>query len=145
MKILVAVDGSEASLQAVRHACSLVQAGLGADLVLATVQEPTYLYERVLPPSAEVLDRLSGAVGLRALADGEALLAQAGVPYTREIGSGEPVPVLIEIAERQGCTQIVVGARGLGAVRAALLGSVSLGLLQDARVPVTVVKGDVAA
>ena len=31
--------------------------------MLATVQEPTYLYEMVLAPDAEVLDRVSGAAG----------------------------------------------------------------------------------
>ena len=48
MKILVAIDGSEASLDAARHALQLARDGLRADIVLATVQEPTYLYEMVL-------------------------------------------------------------------------------------------------
>jgi len=37
---------------------------------------------------------------------------------------------------------IVMGARGLGAVRGVLLGSVSQGVLQRARVPVTIVKDE---
>jgi nucleotide-binding universal stress UspA family protein len=142
MKILVAVDGSQASLCAVRHAMLLLRDGLRADIVLATVQEPTYVYEMVLPPSADVLERLSGAVGARALASAEALLAQEGVAYTHEIGSGEIAPTLVEIAERHGCASIVMGARGLGVVRGALLGSVSQGVMQQARVPVTIVKDD---
>lgn len=63
MKMLIAVDGSEPALDAVRHALQLMQSGLQARFVLATVQEPVYLYERVLPPDAEVLERLTGAVG----------------------------------------------------------------------------------
>lgn len=145
MKILVAVDGSQASLCAVRHALQLLHEGLRTDIVLAAVQEPTYMYEMVLPPSADVLERLGGAVGARALAGAEALLAQAGVAYTREIGSGEAAPTLVEIAERHGCAKIVMGARGLGAVRGALLGSVSQSVLQKAKVPVTIVKDDTAA
>jgi nucleotide-binding universal stress UspA family protein len=101
MKILVAVDGSQASLHAVRHALQLVSQGLRADIVLATVQEPTYGYERVLPPSDDVLERLSGTVGTRALAGAESVLAESGLPYERKIGSGEAVPTLVEIAERQ--------------------------------------------
>lgn len=145
MKILVAVDGSQASLSAVRHVMQLLREGLRADIVLASVQEPTYVYEMVLPPSAEVLERLSGAVGERALAGAEALLTEAGVAYTREIGSGEAAPALVEIARRHGCAKIVMGARGLGAVRGALLGSVSQGVLQKAEVPVTIVKDGTAS
>lgn len=142
MKILVAVDGSQASLDAARHALQLARDGLRADIVLATVQEPTYLYEMVLAPDADVLERMSGTVGARALAGAEALFKAAGVPYAREIGSGEVAATVVEIAERLGCSAIVMGARGLGAVRGVLLGSVSQGVLQRARVPVTIVKDE---
>jgi nucleotide-binding universal stress UspA family protein len=142
MKLLVAVDGSRASLLAVQHVLQLLNEGLHADILLATVQEPTYLYEVILPPSEDVLERLSGAVGARALADAESLLGEAGVAFVREIGSGEAAASLVEMAERHDCGAIVMGARGLGAVRGALLGSVSLGVLKRARVPVTIVKDD---
>lgn len=140
MKMLVAVDGSEQALDAVRYALGLRQAGLVASFVLATVQEPTYVYEMVLAPDADVLERLSGAAGSRALAGAEALFNAAGVAFEREIGSGEPAPALIAMAERHGCDSIILGARGLGAVRAALLGSVSQGVLQRSMLPVTIVK-----
>ncbi len=140
MKFLVPVDGSEQALDAVRHALRLQQEGLNAVFLLATVQEPTYLYERVLAPDAEVLERVSGAVGSRALAAAEALFDAAGVPFEREIGSGEPAPTLVEMAERHRCDAIILGARGLGAVRSALMGSVSQGVLHASKVPVTVVK-----
>lgn len=140
MKLLVAVDGSDLALDAVRHALRLRDAGLKADLVLATVQEPTYLYEMLLPPSSEVLELVSGAVGNRALKGAEALLRAAAVPFEREIGSGDAAQTLVELAGRHGCEGIIVGARGLGAVRSALLGSVSQAVLHASMVPVTVVK-----
>lgn len=140
MKLLVAVDGSDLALKAVRHALRLRHEGLRADLVLATVQEPTFLYEMVLPPGSEVLERVSGAVGNRALEGAEALLRAAGVPFEREIGSGDPAQTLIELAGRHGCEGIILGARGVGAVRSALLGSVSQAVLHASMLPVTVVK-----
>lgn len=147
MKILLPVDGSELALDAVRHALHLRQDGLNATFLLATVQEPTFLYEMVLPANAEVLERVTGAVGSRALAGAEALFNAAGVPYEREIGSGEPAATLVEMAERHGCAAIVMGARGLGALRGALLGSVSQGVLHASKAPVTIVKhaGDTSA
>jgi nucleotide-binding universal stress UspA family protein len=140
MKILIAIDGSPAALDAARHGLQLVRDGLRTGFVLATVQDPTYLYEMVLAPDAEVLERVTGAVGARALADAEELFKAAGVAYEREIGSGDPATTLVEIAQRYGCTAILMGARGMGALRGALLGSVSQGVLQRAAVPVTVVR-----
>lgn len=111
-----------------------------ANFVLATVQEPTYLYEMVLAPDVDVLERVSGAVGARALAPAEELFKEAGVAYERDIGSGEPAATLVEIAQRRGCTAMLMGARGMGALRGALLGSVSQAVIQRAGVPVTIVK-----
>ena len=140
MKILIPVDGSELALGAVRHALRLSHEGLTAAFVLATVQEPTYLYELLLAPGSDVLERFSGAVGSRALEDAEALFNAAGVLFEREIGSGDPAQALVEMAERHGCDAIILGARGLGALSSALLGSVSQGVLHAAKVPVTIVK-----
>lgn len=140
MKILVPVDGSEPALDAVRHGLHLRREGLQTSFVLATVQEPTYVYEMVLAPNSEVLERVSGGVGARALKGAEALFEAAGVSFEREIGSGDPAQTLVEIAGRYGCDAIIMGARGMGALRRALLGSVSHAVLDASPVPVTIVK-----
>lgn len=144
MKILLCVDGSEPALEAVRHAIHLLRAGLQASVVLATVQEPTFVYEMILAPDAEVLERVTGVVGARAMKSAEALLEAAGVFFEREIGTGDPALTLLDIAARHGCAMIVMGARGMGALRSALLGSVSQQVLQDCPLPVTIVKHAVA-
>lgn len=140
MKTLIAIDGSPAALEAARYGLQLARDGLRTGFVLATVQEPTYLYELMLAPGAEVLERVSGAAGERALADAQALFDAAGVAYERAIGSGDPAATLVEIAQRRGCSAILMGARGLGDLRGALLGSVSRGVMRQAAVPVTIVK-----
>jgi nucleotide-binding universal stress UspA family protein len=140
MKILVPVDGSEPALDAVRYALRLRREGLDASFVLANVQEPTYLYEMVMAPDAEVLGKVSGAAGSHALEGAEALFKAAGARFEREIGSGDPAHTLIDIAERHGCETIIMGARGMGALRSALLGSVSQAVLHASKLPVTIVK-----
>ena len=140
MKILLPVDGSEAALDAVRHALHLQREGLRASFVLATVQEPTYAFELMLAPDADVLERVTGAAGARALKSAEALFEAAGSAFEREIGSGDPAPTLLEIAQRCGCEAIIMGARGRGALRSALLGSVSQAVLQASPLPITIVK-----
>ena len=140
MKILLPVDGSEASFNAVRHAIDLHREGLQSNFLLATVQWPVRTYEMVLSPDSSVLDRLTGAVGERALAHGEALLMEAGVSFQREIYSGDPAEILVAMAVKERCQAIVMGARGRGALSSALLGSVSMAVLQTSPVPVTLVK-----
>ena len=140
MKIMLPVDGSEASFDAVRHAIYLYRQGLNANFLLAAVQWPVRTYEMILAPNSSVFERLTGAVGERALASGEELLMEAGVAYQKEIYSGDPAETLVTMAVEQGCRAIIMGARGRGALRSALLGSVSMTVLQTSPVPVTIVK-----
>ena len=97
LKILLPVDGSDTSLDAVRHALRLVHNGLAATFVLANVQTPATLYEMVTAHDPDVLDQVSTAAGAHALEPAEALLATAGVEWGREIGSGDPAHVLAEM------------------------------------------------
>ena len=142
MKILLPVDGSEVSLKAVRLAISLLQQGLSGSVVLANVQEPATLYEMVVAPDTEILESVSTAAGVDTLAPAESLLINAGVVYEREIASGDPAHTIVDIVERYACDLVIMGARGVGALRNALLGSVSNEVLRAAPVPVMVVKVD---
>ena len=140
MKILLPVDGSEAALEAVRHALHLQREGLRASFVLATVQQPIYAFEMMLAPDADVLERVTGAAGAHAMKSAEALFEAAGLAFDRQVSSGDPAQTLLEIAQRCGCEAIVMGARGRGALRGALLGSVSQAVLQTSPLPITIVK-----
>lgn len=140
MKILLPVDGSDLSLEAARYVVRLARDGLQTSVVLANVQEPASLYEMLVAHDAEVLDRIATEAGLHAMAAAEALLQQAGIAYEREVVKGDPAHMLVEILERYGCDLVVMGARGKGDLRSALLGSVSHEVLHAAGVPVTIVK-----
>ena len=140
LKILVAIDGSEASLHAARHALQLHTLGLRCDFVLATVQEALYNFELMGVPDAQALELWSGAVGGRSLAQARLLFDTANIAYEVEIGVGDAAPALLDIAARFGCEAIIMGARGHGAWRGALLGSVSQAILNASPLPVTIVK-----
>lgn len=143
MKVLIPMDGSDAALEAVRHCVGLAREGLRLSVVLANVQEPTHLYEMVLARDPELLARAGAAAGAHALEPGERLLKAVGIPFEREVASGDPAHTLTAIAERFGCDAIVMGSRGSGGLRHALLGSVSNELLHASPVPVTIVKARV--
>ena len=140
MKILLPVDGSQLSLEAVRFAIRLAREGLQSSFVLANVQEPATLYEVMLAHDAEVLERVKNAAGEHLLQGAEALLAEAGMEYEREVLPGDPAHALVDIIERFECDAVVMGARGLGALSGALVGSVSQALMRASPVPVTIVR-----
>ena len=140
MKILVPVDGSAESLAAVRHALQLVHDGLRATLLLANVQEPASLYELLRVHDAEAIEAIARGAGEHLLQSGAALCTAAGVDFELEVAQGEPAHTLIDIAENEGCTLIVLGAHGKGETAGGRLGSVAHALLHDAQLPVTVVR-----
>lgn len=139
-RILIAVDGSELSLDAVHHAMQLTRHGLQADFVLANVQEPATLYELVVSRDPDLIAAASIEAGEHLMAPARALLDEAGLDYVTEVGVGDPAHTLVDIVESTGCDMVVVGARGQGALSSALLGSVSQELAHASPVPVTIVK-----
>ena len=139
MKILLAVDGSEASMAAVRLALAWRQAGLQTDFVLANVQEPPNLYDLVVVHDAQALDAVRRAVGADLLAPAEALITAAGARCEIEVAGGDPGHMLVDLIENYGCDLVVMGASSDSAAATAL-GSVALALLRHSPVPVTVVR-----
>ena len=142
MKILLPVDGSEVSLQAVRFAIRMAREGLNTSVVLANVQEPATLYEMMMAHDPAVLASVAAAAGAHALEPAQALLDQAGIAYESEVANGDAAHAIVDIVERFACDVVVMGASGMGDLRSALLGSVSHEVLHACSVPVMIVKAD---
>ncbi len=140
LKILIAVDGSELSLDAVHYALNLVQQGLQASFVLANVQESATLYEMVVAHDPLVLQQVSLDAGTHQLAAAQALVSAADIEFDSVVESGDPVNMLLDIAEREACDAIILGAKGHGNLLGSIMGSVSQQMVQDCPIPVTVVK-----
>jgi nucleotide-binding universal stress UspA family protein len=62
------------------------------------------------------------------------------VTYDTELLEGSPAEAILELARSRDVDQIVVGSRGLGTVRGALLGSVSSEIVHHADRPVLVAR-----
>jgi nucleotide-binding universal stress UspA family protein len=125
--ILCGVDGSDESLAAARVAVDLGRR-LDAPLQLVHVGER---------PGLSTQARAMRAL-LRA-----ANVPQAGLDL--RVGLGGATERLADIATREGAQLIVTGARGLGARRSALLGSVSSRLARTASQPLVLVRGGASA
>lgn len=133
--IVVGYDGSAAARAALLYAAR--QAGAGGRVVIVAVYEPPP--ERLGHPNfdrAQFRRRREAEEQLAALPLDDAALA--GPDYEREVIGGAPAAVLAERARELSADELVVGARGLGRLRA-LLGSVSSELLRIADRPVVVI------
>jgi nucleotide-binding universal stress UspA family protein len=140
MKVLLAIDGSIHALQAARWALCQAADGLASEFVLVNVQEPASLYEVVTAHDSAVVEQVRAAAGADLLQPAEALLEAAGMGFESEVAGGVPEHLIVELAENYGCHAIVMGARGMGSPDEGGLGSVTLAVLAQSPVPVTVVR-----
>ena len=141
-RVLLAVDGSEPAMRAVRQVLALrsdMRAPELLDVHLVNVQRPvTSDVARFVP--GQTLDDYHREKGETALAPARALLDAAGVAYHEHRRAGDPGTHIADLAREEGCNLIVMGSRGLGTHTGALLGSVAQATLEHAGVPVLLVK-----
>lgn len=144
-KIMAAVDGSEESKAAADMARE-VAAAVGAELhlVYAAPMIPSVTYPgTVITKGAETtLEHVRGQAQGVLAAEAGCLEAGGGtVAETHLVAGGQPDGEIVDAAEDVGAGLIVVGSRGLGGVRRALLGSVSESVVRHAHCSVMVVRG----
>jgi nucleotide-binding universal stress UspA family protein len=144
-KVLVAVDGSAESARAARMAVTLsnsldselqvVHVGLIPSAPLeSAILGPGFqgrMRERVERSARERLEEQVREIGE---AGGRIAEAHARV--------GRPDAEIVHLAEELGAGLLVVGSRGFGAFKRALMGSVSSSVVRHARGSVLVVRGD---
>jgi nucleotide-binding universal stress UspA family protein len=141
MKILLAVDGSEASLRATQSLVAHVQWFRDRPEVhVLHVHAPVPVGLALQHVSRETLDRYYREEGESVLAPALAVLQQAGLPAVSHIHVGQAADVIVRLAAELGCEIICLGAHGRGTVGTVLLGSVAARVLQLASVPVLVSK-----
>ncbi|CAM5620152.1 universal stress protein [Streptomyces spiroverticillatus] len=136
-KIVVGVDGSDQSVRALHWAAR--QAGLtGAELVAVTAWE--YPVWGGLTPETATYDPEREAAKVLTETVERALGAEAATQVTHKTHKGNAAEALLKQAE--SAAHLVVGARGYSGLKATVLGSVSLHVVQHSPVPVTVVRGE---
>jgi nucleotide-binding universal stress UspA family protein len=139
--VVVGVDGSEGSREALRQA--LIEARLRGTRVRAVAawRLPWTVYSAAVPgvDLDEVIEdvRASAAARLDEALAGCAAEAD-GIEVIKAVCEGQPAEVLVE--QSQGAAILVVGSRGLGGFQGLLLGSVSQQCAHHAACPVVIVR-----
>lgn len=138
MKVLVTTDGSERSLHALPHAAAFARA-TGSQLTLLRVLDPLldvgdqfalHVDEAVEKTTAAWHRDLSGALANAGIT-GDALVVE-------KVHGEDTWDSIISAATGMSASIIAMDTRGAGAVRHALLGSVAMGLVGHAELPVMV-------
>ena len=142
MKILLAVDGSKSSLDAVD--CLVAHADWYRDkpqVELVTVHLPVPKLPRMgLVIGKGQIQRYYEEEGAANLAKAKKKLDAAGVPYREKVLVGPVAESIVAHAEKVKADLIFVGTRGMTAAANALMGSVATKILHIATVPVMLVK-----
>jgi nucleotide-binding universal stress UspA family protein len=147
--IMVAVDGSASSKQALAEALKVARAsGAHVSVVYVVDKSPLFTYAGRFDPHA-LIDEIRSD-GIKVLRDAERAIAQAGVSGDAELvetGSvGEDIAERLQrYVDEHRIDLAVVGTHGRRGLRRVLLGSVAERFLRGARCPVLMIRGDDAA
>ena len=127
MKLLLAVDGSDNSYEAVRALKYLARA---EELHLVHVLDvPSPAYPMIIPEVAqelyEAVERNMRDDGTRLLDRVMSLLPLDVGPVTKHLVVGSPAEQIVALAEQLNVEVILLGTRGLGPIKERLIGSTS--------------------
>jgi nucleotide-binding universal stress UspA family protein len=144
-KILVPYDGSQFSERAVEHAVYLAKA-LDAELVFvnATVLPALiYTYHEAtnvaINEAAQLLVESSKDAATRSLEGIEGRCKKEGIRASYMHRVGDPAELILDTAKKEKADLIVMGSRGLGAVKSLFLGSVTRKVSERSTCPVLIV------
>ncbi len=142
-KILVATDGSEDALLAAQAALDLSDR-TGAELHVV------HAWQDLRPPTlpAMAIDEYSQAYELWKRAaeelleeEAERLRGAGGTVAAAHLREGRPAEEITKLAEELNIGLVIIGSRGLGAMKRLVMGSVSEGVVHLASCPTLVVRG----
>jgi nucleotide-binding universal stress UspA family protein len=144
MKILVPVDGSKHSEEAIRTSIELVKAKAAEILVITVVPSIGGMEDHEISPGKrdrheEEMARYADEIIQKA----EAMMAAAGVKpmHARSIMAGTSVPdAIVEFAEKEQIDLIVMGSHGMSTSERLRLGSVVTHVVKYSPCSVYVVK-----
>ena len=146
-RILLATDGSPEAERALEMAATLSER-LGAELHLVSVEpmpDPLSWPEaRIMSPELREDIRERAEDAARKLLEGQVEKVEERGLEVSEVHAvaGRPDTEIVRVAEEIGAGLVVLGSRGLGPVRRAVMGSVSLSVVHHSHGSVLVVRGD---
>ena len=141
MKVLVAIDGSDTALRALRYVTDhLGMFGAAPEVILVNVHLPIPSPRAKAVLGADAVAQYYREEAEEALAPARALLAGTPCKVVERPVIGAPAKLIIEAAQELHCDIIVMGTHGRSALGNLVLGSVATRVIAESPVPVLVLK-----
>ena len=142
-KVLVAIDGSKNSIEALHWAIRTVSGADNAQIVAVNAQPSFQTVHSKRLFSQEDLREYQELLFEESTSEATKILEAQGIPYSLELLVGDPKQCIIDrVLESQKTDDpidmVIMGSRGLGPIRS-VLGGVSYVVIQAAVCPVTII------
>lgn len=137
-RILVAIDGSKNSLEALDEAIKLAEA-FPSKLYLVNVQPSFHTIHTRLFIGEEMIRDYQTELFDKAMETTVNHLEGRDIDFVALMRVGDPVYQISQLAKDLNVKYIVMGSRGMGLIRGTVLGSVSTGVLHETKIPVLII------
>ena len=141
-KFAVLVDGSNPSMRAAKYTAELASA-VGATVEIIHVMNLDSRLNAVSTLKSdytpEIVLEESRAQGRQILEEAKALFPETIELYLRLV-TGRPVEKALDFCQEMQPDLVIIGARGLGGIKGAVLGSISTALLENMECPLLIIK-----
>ena len=142
-KILFPTDFSDVAAKAVKYVKQLRGAGAQEVILLHVIDEQELMVLSRAPAQyQQIVEELKKEVATEMAAIVEEMTSE-GFRVTPEVKTGNPFRVIMDTAQREKVSIIVLGSHGKSNVGELLMGSVSENVIRHAKVPLLVISRDV--
>ncbi len=140
---LIAFDGSENAIRAIDEILNTMDTSK-LHVHLLNVCEPVQVSELIFSQNPALtmssINKAHEEAGWVLLTPAKARLENAGIAFEAHVRSGNPAEVITDFSHEHHCDLIVMGSRGMGAIKSLLLGSVVSKVIHLADKPLLLVK-----
>ena len=140
---LIAFDGSENAMRAIDKVLDTVDTSK-LHVHLLNVCELVPINELIFSQNPELtmlnIRKVHEEAGFSVLAPAKARLESAGIAFDAHVCSGNSAEVITDSSRNYHCDLVVMGTRGMGAIKNLLLGSVASKVIHLTEKPLLLVK-----
>lgn len=136
-RLLVAFDGSNCSLEALKEAVQLAQT-FHCEITVINVQPSFHTIHTSLLFKEKQIKEFQKELFYDVIRSAEQLLKRTHLEYEIILKIGDPIKQICQVAKEKNVKFIVMGSRGMGLVKGTVLGSVSYGVIHQSETPVLI-------
>jgi len=137
-KILVPIDGSQNSLEALKWARGMAEK-YGSQIIILNIQKPVS-YATAETVSVREDPDLFAKIGEKVIDAGLEAIKGTPVDVKTEVNFGDPAEQILDVIDKEDVDMVVMGSQGITGIKKFLIGSVSNKVLAHSSKPVMIIK-----